>query len=126
MASILVVDDSPEIVQFIGGALEDEGFDVVTAADGQQAVDAAASERPDLVVLDMMLPRLDGHGVATAVRRLHGDVPILLITADGHAQEKARRVGAFDYLPKPFDLDRLITIVRGKLDSSSPTSGKRV
>ena len=115
MAGVLVVDDEPEIVQFVRGVLEDEGFAVATAANGREAVAIAAKERPGLVVLDMMLPRLDGDGVAAELRRMYGDVPILLITADGRAEEKARRVGAFDYLPKPFDVDRLVAIVRSKL-----------
>jgi len=115
--AILVVDDEPGIVQFIRGVLEDEGFDVNTAADGQEAIEAMHKERPDLIVLDMGLPRLDGDGVAAEMRRVHGDVPILLITADGRAHEKAARVGAFDYLPKPFDLDELVTITRDKLQA---------
>ena len=117
MAAILVVDDEPEILQFVGEALLDEGFSVSTAADGQQAVEVAARHRPDLVVLDMRLPRLDGEGVARELRRLHGDVPILLITADGHAGEKATRVGAFNHLHKPFDLERLVSLVQTRLDA---------
>ena len=119
MASILVVDDEPEIVQFIGGGLEDEGFDVMAAVDGQRAVELAAGSRPDLVVLDMRGPHLDGDAVADELRRLYGEIPILVITADGKAEEKARRVEAFDFLPKPFDLDRLLRIVHRRLDSSS-------
>lgn len=115
MPSVLVVDDEPSIVQFIGAALEDEGFDVSTAADGRRAVEMVTEDRPDLVVLDMMLPRLNGDGVASELRRLHGDIPILVITADGSAREKADRVGAFAYLHKPFDLDRLLTLVRDRL-----------
>jgi DNA-binding response OmpR family regulator len=115
MAHVLVVDDAPEIVQFVSTALEVEGYSVTTASDGRQAVDLAAVTPPDLVVLDMMLPRLDGDEVATEIRRLHGDIPILLITADGRAEEKAHRVGAFAYLPKPFDLHRLLGLVKGRL-----------
>jgi two-component system, OmpR family, lantibiotic biosynthesis response regulator NisR/SpaR len=117
MAGILVVDDEPEIVQFIGDALQDEGYAVATAVDGQEAVELASRRRPDLVVLDMTLPRLDGQAVAAEIRRLYGDLPILLITADGRAQEKALRVGAYDYLRKPFDLDRLVSSVQERLGS---------
>jgi DNA-binding response OmpR family regulator len=115
MADILVVDDEPEIVQFIGLALEDEGYAVSTAADGEEAVEAAARQRPDLVVLDMGLPRLDGQGVATELRRLYGEIPILLITADGRAGEKAARMGAYDYLRKPFELDELVSSIEERL-----------
>ena len=113
---ILVVDDEPGIVQFVRGVLEEEGFDVTTAADGVRAVEVAAGRAPDLVVLDMSLPRLDGVGVAAELRRRHGeDVKILLITADGRAAEKAQQVRAFDYLAKPFDLNRLLDKVDAAL-----------
>ena len=115
MASILVVEDEPEILQFIGAALEFDGHDVTLAWDGQQAVDSVATNAPDLVVLDMTLPRVTGDGVASAIREQHGDIPILLITADGSAAEKAQRVGAFTYLAKPFDVDRLLTLIRDRL-----------
>ena len=117
MSKVLVVDDEPGIRQFVTSALEGEGFEVASAANGQLAVDAAAEERPDLVVLDMMLPRLDGQQVAEQIRRLHGDVPFLLITADARPREKAERVGAFAFLSKPFDVDELVTVVRRRLES---------
>ncbi|HLG73956.1 MAG TPA: response regulator [Chloroflexota bacterium] len=118
MSSVLVVDDEPGIVQFMSAALEDEGFSVTTASDGRRATELAAQRRPDLVVLDWMLPRLDGDGVAEEIRRMYGDdVPILLVTADGRAQMKAERVGAFAYLSKPFDLDRFLNLIRSKLES---------
>jgi DNA-binding NtrC family response regulator len=63
------------------------------------------------------LPRLDGEAVAKEVRRLHGDIPILLVTADGRARQKAQRVGAFEYLQKPFDIDDLLEIVRRAIPS---------
>ena len=113
---ILVVDDEPGIVQFVRGVLEEEGFDVTTAADGVRALEVAAGRAPDLVVIDMSLPRLDGVGVAAELRRLHGeDVKILLITADGRAAEKAQQVRAVDYLAKPFDLNRLLDKVDAAL-----------
>ena len=115
MSKVLVVDDEPEIVQFVSSALEDEGFEVLRAANGRQAVDAATRDRPDLIVLDMQLPRKDGHEVAQEVRRLHGDIPILLITADGRAQEMAQRVGAFAFLSKPFDVEELLGLIRDRL-----------
>jgi DNA-binding response OmpR family regulator len=114
--NILVVDDEPGIVQFVRGVLEDEGFAVTAAGDGRRAVELAAERAPDLVILDMSLPRLDGAEVAAELRRLHGDgVRILLITADGRASEKARQVGALDYLAKPFDLSHLIDKVQAAL-----------
>ena len=90
---------------------------MTTAANGRQAVDVAAQNRPDMLVLDMMLPRLDGQQVAQEVRRLYGNIPVLLMTADGRAQEKAQRVGAFAFLSKPFDVGELVALVQGRLRS---------
>ena len=81
------------------------------------ALDAVAEDRPDLVVLDMTLPRLDGEQVANEIRRLHGDIPLLLITAASRPQEKAERMGAFAFLAKPFDVGELLTLVQGRLQS---------
>jgi CheY-like chemotaxis protein len=111
--AILVVDDDPEVRRVIQGTLEEEGWTVETAADGLQALEWARRSRPRLVVLDMGLPRLDGHGVAAGLRSVYGDaVPILVVTADGQAVEKARRVGARAHLSKPFDLDDLCAAVQ--------------
>ena len=110
---ILVVEDDPRIREIIRWALEDEGYAVTTAADGRQALERAAAAPPALVVLDMMLPILDGPAVAAGLRAAPRPMPpIVLVTADGRAAEKAARVGAFAYLHKPFDLDDLIAVVR--------------
>jgi two-component system response regulator MprA len=114
---VLIVEDDPSVRQTIQWALEDEGLAVDVARDGVEALDKAGQQRPGLVVLDMALPRLNGDGFATGLRRLYGKgVPILVITADGRAEEKARRVGAFDFMQKPFDVDALIAAVRRGLD----------
>lgn len=110
---VLVVDDDRTLQQVIRWALEDEGLLVETAGTGSQAVERATRRRPALLVLDYGLPELDGAGVAAALRGAHDvPVPILLITADGRSAEKARRVGALDYLQKPFEVDDLVAIVR--------------
>lgn len=115
---ILVVEDDPQILQFVAFALEDEGFEVVTAVDGREAVEVATLRRPSLIVLDMSLPRLSGEGVASELRVLYGnDLPILVVTADNRASERARHVGAFAYLRKPFDLDNLIRLIQDRLAS---------
>ena len=118
-APILVVDDDPEIRQMLRWALEDDGLRVETVADGLQAVDTLAQRRPALLILDMGLPGLDGYGVAEVVQATHGAaVPIIVVTADGHAATKARRVGAFAYLAKPFELDQLLSAVHRGLGNS--------
>ena len=116
LPSILVVDDDPLVRQIVRDVLMEEGFPVATAADGPQAIRRAVAEPPALVVLDMGLPGMDGDAVAAALRAAHGRaLPILTITADGGAADKAQRVGAFAYLRKPFDLDDLVAAVQGVL-----------
>lgn len=109
---ILVVDDDSGVRQTLEWALQDEGFAVVTAADGREALQLVAERSPDLILLDMAMPVLDGFGFSSALRQRHGDgIPIVVLTADGRAAQKAARVGAVDYLRKPFDLDELVARV---------------
>jgi CheY-like chemotaxis protein len=117
-APILVVEDDPYLRQIIRDVLEDEGLVVETAADGRQALQRAAAQRPALVVLDMRLPVLDGAGVVAGLRASFGvPPPVLVITADGRAAEKARQVGAFAFLSKPLELDELVASVQRALES---------
>ncbi|HEV7664987.1 MAG TPA: response regulator [Chloroflexota bacterium] len=109
---VLVVDDDPRIRRTLRWALEDDGLEVETAADGRRALERASARRPALVVLDLTLPILDGYDVAIGLRTVYGtSVPILAISADGDAAAKARAAGAYGYLRKPFDLDDLIAAV---------------
>ena len=118
--SVLVVEDDAMLRQTISWALQEEGVDVEIAADGQEAVDWVARRRPRLVLLDMGLPLVAGDGVASAIRAQYGgSVPVVVLTADGRAAEKANRVGAVAYLHKPFELDDLITTVRTALERGS-------
>jgi DNA-binding response OmpR family regulator len=112
---VLVVEDDAQVRRTLEWTLEAEGLPFRLAPNGRRALELAASQRPGLVLLDLGLPDIDGFQVAEEVRATHGDVPILVMTADGRAAEKARRVGAFGYLSKPFDLDELIAIVRRAL-----------
>jgi DNA-binding response OmpR family regulator len=116
LPSILVVDDDPDFRHVIQWALQEDGWTVETAADGEQALEQARHRRPRLVVLDIGLPRLDGHEVAAGIRSVYGDtVPIVVVTADGHVVDKARRVGARAYLSKPFEIDDLCAAVHHAL-----------
>jgi DNA-binding response OmpR family regulator len=109
---VLIVEDDTDLRQTIQWTLEDEGFVVETAGDGREALERATLRKPSLVVLDMGLPILDGNGVAAGLRATYGEtVTILTMTADGHAADKAARIGAVGYLSKPFDLDDLINEV---------------
>ena len=110
---VLVVDDDPDVRQVVRWALEDAGFDVLTAPDGPTAVAQAEVRRPAVVVLDHGLPNEDGTQVASGLRQVCGDeLPILIVTADGRAAEKAKRAGAYGFLHKPFDDSALVEAVR--------------
>jgi len=111
---VLVVDDDAIILRLIRQALTDAGFQVDTALDGEEALALARIQSPDLVVLDITLPRSDSAQIAAQLRALKEHLPILVITGDGAAAEKARLVSAFDYVRKPFELDALLSaVVRG-------------
>ena len=113
---ILVVDDEPEIVRFVRAYLEDAGFQVVTASDGQEALFAARHEKPDLVVLDLMMPGMDGWGFIRSFRR-ESTVPVIMLTArvEETDQVLGLELGADDYVTKPFSPRALIARVRAVL-----------
>jgi DNA-binding response OmpR family regulator len=116
---ILVVDDDAKIVRLVRTYLERDGFSVVTAADGPAALDAIERHRPALVVLDLMLPELDGRAVVRAVRRDDeaAATPILIISARGSTLDRIAGLedGADDYLPKPFSPAELVLRVKSIL-----------
>ncbi|MCW2899445.1 MAG: DNA-binding response regulator [Streptosporangiaceae bacterium] len=129
--TILVVDDEPRIVQLVRDYLEHAGFTVLVASDGAAALRTARTGRPDLVVLDLGLPGLDGLDVARALRR-EGDVPIIMLTARTEESDKlvGLELGADDYLTKPFSPKELVARVRAVLRRAeglrSPTDVIRV
>jgi DNA-binding response OmpR family regulator len=114
--TILVVDDEPEIVRLVRAYLEGAGFRVVTASDGQEALYVARDEKPDLVVLDVLMPRMDGLEFTRRMRR-ERNIPIIMLTA--RAEETDRIVGlelgADDYVTKPFSPRELVARVRAVL-----------
>jgi CheY-like chemotaxis protein len=108
---VLVVDDDADMRHAINEVLVEQGLVVDTASDGREALERAEAQRPALVILDITLPILDGYAVAASLQRRYGRLPILAMTADGRAPQKARRVGAYAYLRKPFELDDLVRMV---------------
>lgn len=113
MKKILVVDDETKIVQIARDYLEHAGFTVSAAHDGQSALAAARAEKPDLIVLDLSLPRLDGLDVTRALRR-ESNVPIIMLTARAEESDKlvGLELGADDYITKPFSPKELVARVR--------------
>lgn len=111
---ILAVEDDPEILAIMVMALNAEGFRVATAEDGVEALASARRDRPDLIVLDLMLPRMDAMGFRAEQRRDPdlSSIPIICLSGASHAPAVAFELGADEYLPKPVDFDRLLALVR--------------
>ena len=122
---ILVVDDDPEIVSFLKRGLIYEGYRVDTASNGIEALAEARDREPDLVILDIMMPEIDGIEVC---KRLHqaSDIPILMLTARGSVADRVIGLdsGADDYLVKPFSFDELLARVRALLRRREPREGE--
>jgi DNA-binding response OmpR family regulator len=116
---ILVVDDEPKIARLARDYLEKNGFRVLIAADGQSALATARREKPDLVILDLMLPQIDGREVCRILRR-ESDVPIIMLTALSEEidQVTGLEIGADDYITKPFSVRALVARVRALLRRS--------
>ena len=123
MKTILVVDDERNIVELVRLYLEKEGFNVVAAADGEQALVQYERADPDLVVLDLMLPKLDGFEVCRELRR-RGDVPILMLTARSEDVDAivGLELGADDYVTKPFNPRALVARVKAILRRTDATA----
>jgi DNA-binding response OmpR family regulator len=111
---VLVVDDEPDILLMLRLALEGAGFDVVLAADGEQALERVDDERPDVILLDVMMPVLDGWGVLRRLTTFLDPPPVVVVSARSSPAdvEQAVSLGADDYVPKPFHNADLIERVR--------------
>jgi DNA-binding response OmpR family regulator len=116
-ARILIVEDELPMRTALQDCLESEGYRVLTAVDGEAGLQRALEEKPDLILLDIMMPRLDGFALCAELRRLHHTVPVLMLTAKGQVEDRVRGldVGADDYLVKPFSTEELLARVRALL-----------
>jgi DNA-binding response OmpR family regulator len=114
---VLVVDDDPTVSEVVGAYLRKAGFEVCHAVDGPGALRRAGVERPDLVVLDLMLPGMDGLEVCTRLRAEYGPVPVIMLTARGDEEDRilGLEVGADDYVTKPFSPRELVLRVESVL-----------
>ncbi len=117
MSRILIIEDELPMRTALKDCLEAENYRVLTAANGEEGLERALDEKPDLILLDIMMPRLDGYGVAAELRRRGDGVPILMLTAKGMVQDRVAGLdaGADDYLVKPFSIDELLARVRAML-----------
>ena len=116
VARILVVDDEPTIVKWVGAILRSAGYEVLSAQDGEAGLQVFEGHRPDLVLLDILLPGVDGYEVCTRIRASSA-VPIIMLSARSDERDKVRclRLGADDYLVKPFGIDELVARVEAVL-----------
>jgi DNA-binding response OmpR family regulator len=117
MHRLLIIEDELPMRTALADALAAEGYRVLTAADGQAGLDRALAEKPELILLDLMMPRLDGFSVCEELRRAGRAVPILMLTAKGQIEDRVKGldVGADDYLVKPFSTEELLARVRAIL-----------
>ena len=116
---ILVVDDEPNIVEVITSRLKANNYEVIAAFDGEEAVELTEKEKPDLIILDLMLPKMDGYQVCNQLKTNQGlkDIPIIMLTSRGKADEIKKGIdkGADAYLTKPFNWEKLAGIMSGFL-----------
>jgi two-component system, OmpR family, response regulator MprA len=123
---ILVVDDDRAVRESLRRSLSFNGYSVALAQDGLEALDLIASDRPDALVLDVMMPKLDGLEVCRQLRSTGDDLPILVLTARDSVSERVAGLdaGADDYLPKPFALEELLARMRALLRRTTPDDGE--
>ena len=118
---ILVTDDSPTILEILKTVLAEEGYEVIAATDGQQALDLARAENPDLIILDLMLPKIDGYKVCRILKfdERFKNIPIIMLTARSKESDEqlGREVGADAYIKKSFLLEGIVDEVKKLLKS---------
>ncbi len=112
---ILVVDDEPQIVEAVKTGLKSKGYDVICAYDGDQGLNKAHKENPDLIILDLMLPKMNGYKICRLLKydKSYSHIPIIIFTArsDEIGEALAKEVGADMWLAKPFNLNKMIDII---------------
>ncbi|WP_034379249.1 MULTISPECIES: response regulator transcription factor [unclassified Dehalobacter] len=125
MSKIMIVDDDPNIRELVLALLQNNGFEACAAADGRDALQKMLKDKPDLAIIDIMMPNMDGFELCRHLRRYYENMPVLMLTAKGELASKVKGfgLGADDYLTKPFEGDELIVRVqallrRYKIDAS--------
>lgn len=123
---LLLIEDEPALRTAVRDALADEGWRVITAADGAEGLEKAVREKPDVIILDIMLPKLDGYALCRELRRLGHGMPVLMLTARGQVEDRVHGLdcGADDYLVKPFSLAELKARIRAFHRRISRTAGQ--
>jgi DNA-binding response OmpR family regulator len=110
--TVLIVDDEPDIVETLKFLVESEGYLCITAFDGEEALKLAKNQKPDLIILDVMLPKINGYKVSRLLKfdSKYKDIPILMVTARSQEEDKliGEETGADEYITKPFDINEII------------------
>ncbi|MFP6625939.1 MAG: UDP-3-O-acyl-N-acetylglucosamine deacetylase [Deltaproteobacteria bacterium] len=121
--TILIVDDDATVRQSIGGVLRDEGFSVLTAGSGQEAICCLADSGPHLVLLDVWMPEMDGIELLTRIRQTHADLPVIVLSGHGNVEVavRATKLGAVDFIEKPFSIEGLLASVNQALNKETGT-----
>jgi DNA-binding response OmpR family regulator len=118
---VLIIDDEADLVETIRFPLELEGFQVLAAYNGEEGLNQARSENPDLILLDLMLPKLDGYKICRLLKfdDRYKHIPIFMLTAKTQEKDKilGKETGADEYLTKPFDIDELVTKIKSNLSA---------
>ncbi|MGD8740443.1 MAG: response regulator, partial [Desulfobacterales bacterium] len=118
LPSVLVVDDEKSIVQSLSGLLSDEGFEVSTAVNGYEALKVIDSESPDVVLLDIWMPGIDGIETLKEIKKYNPHIQVIIITGHGTIETavKATKLGAFDLVEKPLSIDKIILAINNALN----------
>ncbi len=120
---IMLVDDEPHILQFLEFGLSNEGFEVITAQDGMSAVTAAREYEPHVVVLDVMMPGIDGFEVCRLLKKTGNNVSVIMLTAKDEVEDRVKglTLGADDYVVKPFSFEELLARIHARLRNQFPS-----
>ena len=117
LAQVLIVDDEASIRSSLGGILSDEGYEILEAPDGESALALLEQESPDIMLLDVWLPGIDGLSVLERIKRRQPGLPVIMVSGHGTVETavKATRLGAYDFIEKPLDMDKILLAVRNGL-----------
>ena len=116
--SVLIVDDEPSILQSLGGLLTDEGFEVISATNGYEALKIIDAESPDLVLLDIWMPGIDGIETLKEIKKSHPFLPVIIISGHGTIETavRATKLGAYNFIEKPLSIDKIIVTINNALN----------
>ncbi len=119
MKKILIVDDEPDIIEILQFVLEAQGYECITATDGEEGLNLAREANPDLIILDVMMPKINGFKISRLLKydNKYKDIPILMITARSQEEDKqiGEETGADEYITKPFNVDFVVEKVKSYL-----------